>query len=268
MHSDAGRRLQKTILKNAQGFNLLCYFWHTPISMALTRHIPNFITLLNLFCGCAAIVAAAGKDFQSAFLLVCLGIFFDFFDGFFARMFNVAGPLGVQLDSLADMVTSGVTPGFVLYLMMGEQVNLPFPGFPYLGFIVTLGSCMRLAKFNIDTRQTDSFIGLPTPANALFILSLPLVLEATDSLILLEALLNPYLLLLIAILSAWVMNAEIPLFSLKVKSFDFRKYGLQFGFLAASLVLITFLGYGGVTLTILFYILLSIVSNMRKPTHA
>ncbi len=236
--------------------------------MAITRHIPNFITLLNLFSGCAAIVSASNGDFRGAFLFVALGIFFDFFDGFFARMFKVAGPLGVQLDSLADMVTSGVTPGYVLYLMMGQQTTPPFPGFAYLGFIVTLGSCMRLAKFNIDTRQTDSFIGLPTPANALFILSLPLVLAATDSLILLEALINPYLLLVIAILSAWVMNAEIPLFSLKVKSFDLRKYALQFGFVAACLVLITLFGYAGVTLSIVLYVLLSIIANLRNPARA
>ena len=236
--------------------------------MAITRHIPNIITLLNLFSGCAAIVSAANDDFRGAFLFVALGIFFDFFDGFFARMFNVAGPLGVQLDSLADMVTSGVTPGFVLYLMMNQQTHPPFPGFAFLGFIVTLGSCMRLAKFNIDTRQTDSFIGLPTPANALFILSLPLVLEHTESMILLELLINPYFLLVIAAASAYVMNAEIPLFSLKVKSFDIRKYALQFGFVAACLVLITLLGYAGVTLSIVLYVIMSVISNLGKPVRA
>ncbi len=236
--------------------------------MALTRHIPNFITLLNLFCGCAAIVAASRQDFLWAFLLVGLGIFFDFFDGFFARMFNVAGPLGVQLDSLADMVTSGLTPGYVLFLMMSQQTEPPFPGFAYLGFIVTLGSCMRLAKFNIDTRQSDSFIGLPTPANALFILSLPLVMEQTGSLLLLEALLNPFLLLIVAIFSAMIMNAEIPLFSLKVKSFDLKKNALPMAFLGACLLLIGLLGFGGVTLSIVLYVLLSIASNRLKKTVA
>src|SRR5690606_16593745 len=123
------------------------------------------------------------------------------------------------------MVTSGVTPGLAMFLMMsnsstptGNDINT---WFPYLGFIITLGSCYRLAKFNIDTRQSDSFIGLPTPANALFILSLPLVLQFSDSLISLELLTNRWILLAITIFSAYLLNAEIPLFALKIKKFTF-----------------------------------------------
>jgi CDP-diacylglycerol--serine O-phosphatidyltransferase len=139
----------------------------------MKKQIPNLITLLNLLSGCIALVFVSQDNFWFAFYFVCLGIFFDFFDGFFARIFKVQSPLGVQLDSLADMVTSGVVPGFVMLKMLSELSSEAF--LPYFGFIITLGSCYRLAKFNIDTRQTDSFIGLPTPANALFILSLPLI---------------------------------------------------------------------------------------------
>ena len=228
--------------------------------MTIKRHIPNIITLLNLLCGCIALVFATQANFAFAFYFVCLGIFLDFFDGFFARLFKVSSPLGLQLDSLADMVTSGVVPGFVMYKMMSGNFNLPFPHFEYLGFLITLGSCFRLANFNIDTRQTDSFIGLPTPANALFVLSLPLVAYA-DSFALLEILTNPWILLIISLLSAYIMNAEIPLFSLKVKNFSLKNNALQLVFLLISLLLLVFFQYAGIPIVILFYILLSVITN-------
>lgn len=239
--------------------------------MNIKKHIPNLITLLNLFCGCIAIVFVSKAietgdsfNYEMAFYMVCLGIFFDFFDGFFARLFKVASPLGLQLDSLADMVTSGVAPGFVMYslfLSSGHQLGTS-EFIPYLGFIVTLGSCYRLANFNIDTRQTDSFIGLPTPANSLFILSLPLVLKFSDSLLLLEILTNQWVLLLITLCSAYILNAEIPLFSLKFKKFNLKDNVLQIVFLAISVVLLVLFQFGAVPLIIIFYVLLSIVNNL------
>lgn len=236
--------------------------------MALKKHIPNSITLLNLFCGCIAITFVVQQQFEMAFYFVCLGIFLDFFDGFFARLFQVSSPLGLQLDSLADMVTSGVVPGLTMFYMMleafGLQISDPFSGqyaLAFLGFLVTLGSCYRLANFNIDTRQTDSFIGLPTPANALFILSLPLVVRHFDSFMLFELLSNYGVLLAISIGSAYILNAEIPLFSLKVKKLTFQDNKLTFFFLAVSLLLLVTLQYLGIPLVILFYIFLSILNN-------
>jgi CDP-diacylglycerol--serine O-phosphatidyltransferase len=235
--------------------------------MNIKKHIPNTITLLNLFCGCVALIFVSENQFEMAFLFVCLGIFLDFFDGFFARLFKVSGPLGLQLDSLADMVTSGVVPGFVMYKMMLSSNAAMAEGylqfFPYLGFIITLGSCMRLAKFNIDTRQTDSFIGLPTPANALFILSLPLVLEnySAESLMVLEILTEKWVLLSIALFSAYILNAEIPLFALKIKKFNFKDNALQIIFLISSLLLLIFLHYLAIPLVIIFYVLLSVINN-------
>jgi CDP-diacylglycerol--serine O-phosphatidyltransferase len=235
--------------------------------MNIKKHIPNLITLLNLFCGCIALVFVSKDQFEMAFFFVCLGIFLDFFDGFFARLFKVSGPLGLQLDSLADMVTSGVVPGFVMFKMMSSSSAAMSEGylqfFPYLGFIITLGSCFRLAKFNIDTRQTDSFIGLPTPANALFILSLPLVLEyySADSLMVLEILTEKWVLLVVTLLSAYILNAEIPLFSLKIKKFSFKDNALQIIFLLLSLLLLVFFQYLGIPLLIIFYVLLSVVAN-------
>ncbi|MDX6190071.1 CDP-alcohol phosphatidyltransferase family protein [Flavobacterium sp. Fl-318] len=231
--------------------------------MNIKKHIPNLITLINLFCGCIAVVYVSEANYLMAFYMVCLGIFFDFFDGFFARLFKVSSPLGLQLDSLADMVTSGVVPGYVMFALFTNSAHdLGTNAFiPFLGFIVTLGSCYRLANFNIDTRQTDSFIGLPTPANALFILSLPLVLKFSDSLIVLEILTNQWVLLVIALCSAYIMNAEIPLFSLKVKKMSLKENALQIVFLSICLVLLFLLQYSAIPVIILFYVLLSVVNN-------
>ncbi|MBF4465630.1 phosphatidylcholine/phosphatidylserine synthase [Flavobacterium sp. LC2016-12] len=232
--------------------------------MNIKKHIPNLITLINLLCGCIAVVFISEANYEMAFYMVCLGIFFDFFDGFFARLFKVSSPLGLQLDSLADMVTSGVAPGYVMYSLFtnsGHELGNN-PAIPFLGFIVTLGSCYRLANFNIDTRQTDSFIGLPTPANALFILSLPLVLKYSDSLVMLEILTNQWVLLVITLCSAYILNAEIPLFSLKIKKFSFKENALQIVFLIVSVLMVLLLHYIAIPLIIIFYVLLSVVNNM------
>ncbi|CEN46406.1 Phosphatidylserine synthase (fragment) [Capnocytophaga canimorsus] len=153
----------------------------------MKKHVPNCITLLNLLCGCIAVIFAVKNQLQWAGLFVALGIFFDFFDGFFARLLHVKSDLGLQLDSLADMVTSGLTPGIVMFQLLSyshfveENTSLTTTLLPYFGLIITLASAYRLANFNIDSRQTTGFIGLPTPANALFILSLPLILLYQNS---------------------------------------------------------------------------------------
>lgn len=220
--------------------------------MQIQKHVPNTITLLNLLCGCIALVFVSKGDFMSAFALVCLGIFLDFFDGFFARLFKVSSPLGLQLDSLADMVTSGVVPGYVTYSMLSGLTENPY--LPFVGFAITLGACFRLANFNIDTRQSDSFIGLPTPANALFFLSLPLVPE-------IEILQNIGVLIVLALLSAFVMNAEIPLFSLKIKKFNWKDNALQIIFLSLSLLLLVGFRFLGIPLIIVMYLVLSVLNN-------
>ena len=230
--------------------------------MNFKKHIPNFLTLLNLLCGCIALVFISESKFDIAFYFVCLGIFFDFFDGFFARKFGVSGPLGVQLDSLADMVTSGVAPGFVMFKVLSQNNFDSGVYVPYLGFIITLGACYRLANFNIDTRQSDSFIGLPTPANTLLIMSLPLVISECHFLMLSEILSSKWVLLVITLWSAYIMNAEIPLFSLKIKNFSFQKYKLQIGFLIASIIMIVSLQYLAIPLVIVTYVLLSVFNTI------
>lgn len=233
--------------------------------MNIKSHVPNAITLGNLFCGCIAVVLIFQRQSELALLFVGLGIFLDFFDGFFARLFKVSSPLGLQLDSLADMVTSGVTPGITMFFLLKYCSGMPEDSlFPYLGFLITLGSCYRLANFNIDTRQTDSFIGLPTPGNTLLILSLPLV-KLGDSSLMLELLSNEWVLLGITLFSAFMMNAEIPLFSLKFKKINIKDNLLQIFFLLLSLLMLVFYKYAGIPMIILTYIFLSILNNkLRK----
>ena len=240
--------------------------------MSIKKHIPNTITLLNLLAGLLALIHAFNGNYNEAFSLVCLGIFFDFWDGFFARIWKVQSPIGLQLDSLADMVTSGVVPGLVMYKMLGDiqenqaQYNLTedtyFMGVvPYLGFLITLASCYRLAKFNVDTRQTDSFIGLPTPANALLIMSIPMIQFHSEFEGLVDALSNTYVLVGITFVSSYLLNAEIPLFSLKVKSFSWEKYKMQVVFLILSVILIALLEFIAIPIIILLYVILSVVNN-------
>ena len=241
--------------------------------MSIKKHIPNAITLLNLLAGLLALIHAFNGNYNEAFSLVCLGIFFDYWDGFFARIWKVQSPIGLQLDSLADMVTSGMVPGLVMYKMLADiqenqsQYNLTEDTYymgvvPYLGFLITLASCYRLAKFNIDTRQTDSFIGLPTPANALLIMSIPMIQFHSEFEWLVDFLSNPYVLVGVTVLSSYLLNAEIPLFSLKVKSFSWEKYKMQVVFLILSLILIVLLEFIAIPIIILLYVILSVVNNM------
>lgn len=245
--------------------------------MAIKKHIPNAITLLNLLSGLIALVYAFDDNLQMAFLWVCMGIFFDFWDGFTARILKVSSPLGVQLDSLADMVTSGVVPGVVMYQMLAhiqenyDAYNVTEDTFymklvPFIGFIITLGSCMRLAKFNIDTRQTDSFIGLPTPANALFILSIPMIMARTEFDFLIDLFSNPYVLVVISIFSAFIMNAELPLFSLKTKNKNLSDNKVTFLFLGICALLLLFFQFEAIPVIIIFYILLSVILNKTKKS--
>lgn len=243
--------------------------------MEIKKHIPNTITLLNLLAGMIALVYAFDYNLHMAFLWTCIGIFLDFWDGFAARVLKVSSPLGVQLDSLADMVTSGVVPGVVMYQMLShiQQNNELYlvtddtfymKLVPFIGFIITLGACLRLGKFNIDTRQTDSFIGLPTPANTLFILSIPMITNSTSSDFVFEIFSNPYVLVFISLFSAFIMNAEIPLFSLKTKNKNLSDNKVTFLFLGICALLLLFLQFEAIPLIIGFYILLSIILNQTQ----
>lgn len=221
----------------------------------------------NLFSGCLAVLFAVNDRMEYAAAFVVLGIVFDFFDGFFARLFKVQSEVGLQLDSLADMVTSGLVPGIVMYKLLLHADGMPWGGdfqaqgsmLAYLGFAVTLASAYRLAKFNVDDRQTGSFIGLPTPANTLFILSLPLILKYGDLAFAKAALENVYVLLGVTALSCYLLNAELPLFSLKMKSWGFKQNAIRYLFVLASVILIFTLKFVAMPVVILLYVLLSLI---------
>ncbi|MFK8059961.1 MAG: phosphatidylcholine/phosphatidylserine synthase [Polaribacter sp.] len=242
--------------------------------MSLKKHIPNLLTLGNLFCGTVATIFAVQGEFVLAAFLVLLGIFFDFFDGFAARLLNVSGELGKQLDSLADMVTSGVVPGIIMFKLI--QINIfhtphsffedSIVGLSLIGLLLTLGACYRLAKFNIDTRQSDSFIGLPTPAMSLFVISFPLIQQYSDIEFVQNLISNNYVLISVTLVLTYLMNAEIPLFSLKFKEYSIKNNVIKYLFLLVSLLMIVFLQYISIPLIILFYVVLSIISNYGKKT--
>lgn len=243
--------------------------------MNIKKYIPNLLTLGNLFCGTVATIFAVQGEFVPAAFFVVLGIIFDFFDGFVARLLNVSGELGKQLDSLADMVTSGVVPGIIMLKLFGDTEigvenfsdEFVLPSFlSFFGLLLTLGACYRLAKFNIDTRQSESFIGLPTPAMSLFVISLPLILEYSDIEFVQNLITNNYFLIAVTIVLTYLMNAEIPLFSLKFKDYSVKNNVIKYLFLLISLVLIITLQYLSIPLIIVLYVILSIVNNYGTKT--
>ena len=242
------------------------------------RHLPSLITLMNLLCGSlAAVFAVLGHLEWTAFFFL-LGVFCDFFDGFLARKLGVQSEMGIQLDSLADLVTSGLVPGLVMCQLLGMSLNGGWNSgsffidalgreswaeawFPFFGLSITLASAWRLARFNIDEDQVDSFVGLPTPANALMIISLPLILMYNGSEGSNDLILNTWFLIGLTLVSSYLLNAPIRLFALKFKNWSFRDNGMKYLFLVLSAVLVLTLQYLAVPLVILMYILFSVASR-------
>ncbi|MDG5492220.1 phosphatidylcholine/phosphatidylserine synthase [Psychroserpens sp. SPM9] len=247
--------------------------------MSINKYIPNFVTLLNLFCGSIAVVFAVHNNFVAASAFVFLGIFFDFFDGLLARKLNVQSPLGVQLDSLADMVTSGLVPGIVMFKLISMSINAPemltqnewnsnfsFSEFniaplALIGLFITLASAYRLAKFNIDEDQQTYFKGLPTPANALLVLSLPLIIEFQNSSLATSLLLNQWFLIGFTLLSCYFLNSNIKLIALKFKDFSFANNKFRYILIISTIVLLVLLHFMAIPLIILLYIILSLIKR-------
>lgn len=237
--------------------------------MKVKNYIPNILTLGNLLCGTIATIYAIYEDFNSAAVFVLIGILLDFFDGFVARLLKVSGDLGKQLDSLADMVTSGVVPGLIMFQLINTNSEISSINNEFLlngslfGLILTLGACYRLAKFNLDTRQSDSFIGLPTPAMCLFVISLPLIQENSNLHIVENLLESNYFLIGITLLLTFLMNAEISLFSLKFKEYSFAKNYIKYVFIIVSILMIIGLQYISIPLIILLYVIISVLRNYK-----
>jgi CDP-diacylglycerol--serine O-phosphatidyltransferase len=255
--------------------------------MNIKKHIPNLITLGNLFCGILAVKKGFEMEFLYAAGFIILGATFDFFDGFAARLLKVSNDIGKQLDSLADMVTFGVAPGVIMFALLSLILNPSQPSclgcipdtdltllqlyLPYVAFLIPLSSAIRLAKFNVDENQSDKFIGLPTPANSLVFMSLPLIFIEN-----LKSFVSPFTIVTVFItlivLFSWLLNANIELLALKFKSFGWENNEFRFVFLGIAFIILiicilTKIIYLSIPIIILLYIIISIINNHLNLKH-
>lgn len=228
--------------------------------MAIKKHIPNTITCCNLISGCIAIAYAFSGKIEISFTWIIIGAVFDFFDGMSARLLKVSSPIGKELDSLADIVTFGVAPSTILFSKLGI---MSYPSLleslrgilPFIAYIMAAFSALRLAKFNLDERQTLGFIGLPTPANALFWGSLLIGLgKRIDS--------SPLMCIFIIVgifISSWLMVSEIPMFALKFKEWGWKKNQIKYIFLLTCIPLIATFGITGFAIIVAWYVIISYI---------
>lgn len=232
--------------------------------MSIVKHIPNTITSCNLISGCISIYLTLNGFHFAAALMIFAAAIFDFFDGFAARMLDAKSPIGGELDSLSDVVSFGVAPSFILadhMEMMGVEwmvggVNV----FVFTAFVLAAFAAVRLAKFNIDTRQTSSFLGLPVPAVGLFIASLSIMMmRINENGLLMKAVNNPCFFIVMILVFSWLMISEVPFFSFKVKSLRFADNKLRYVLIVFAVVSFAVLQWVALPFIFLFYILLSVI---------
>lgn len=250
----------------------------------MRQHLPNLITALNLISGTVALLFAISGDLVIAVWFIALGMLFDFFDGLAARALGVQSPLGVQLDSLADLISFGLAPSLILWQMMQQafygrmnpltdtfnarawEVGLE-TYYPFLALLIIVASAYRLARFNIDTRQSEHFIGLPTPANAMLICSLPLIFEYHYTPVIAEFLFNKWFLIGLTLFSTYALNASWPLMSLKFKNWAWTANKQRYVLLIVAGLSFFTLGYLAIPLIILAYIGISLLWPMNPASH-
>ena len=227
----------------------------------ITKHIPNTITCMNLFCGCVATYHGFMQNFEWALVFIILGAVFDFFDGLAARSLHAYSIIGKDLDSLADDITFGIAPASMVFSCL--CIYFPQEGLwsyvPYVAFLIAVFSGLRLAKFNNDSRQTTSFIGLPVPANALFWAAL--IVGGDEFLMSFQG--TPLLILILIGVSCWLLVSEIPMFSLKFKNLSWADNKVRFIFLFGCLLLLACFEILGLALIIVWFILLSLITQRK-----
>ena len=226
----------------------------------MKRNIPNAITLVNAFAGSCAIIAILSGQYMLAFYFFILAGFADWLDGGIARMLKVSSPVGKELDSLADMISFGLMPGVIIYALLSKGLGDPatFSWLAAPAFVLTAFSTLRLARFNLDERQTFNFIGLATPAMTTFAIGLMLIYHF-DSFGMADFVTNQWFLYSVVAVFSWLLNVEIPMFSFKFKSLNWKGNEIRFIFVAISLIALFFLKEAAFSLNILLYILLNLV---------
>lgn len=227
----------------------------------MKKHIPNLLTSLNVFSGCIACVMAFEGNYLWVVVWVVIAAIFDFSDGFAARLLNAYSPIGKDLDSLGDMVSFGVAPSLVVFRLLSDNNSMDVAWglkelIPYVAFLLVVFSALRLAKFNVDERQSTSFIGLPTPANALFWISLCYGIGTGDETI---RLFSFEVIIVTVVVFSLLLTSEIPMFSLKIKKLQFKGNELRYLLVFFMLAAIAYWGLLGISFGIVFYILLSVI---------
>jgi CDP-diacylglycerol---serine O-phosphatidyltransferase len=223
----------------------------------MIRHLPNFLTCCNLICGCFGIVfCLENRQVPAAYFVLAAGVF-DFFDGFAARWLKVTSPIGKELDSLADMISFGLLPSIVMYKMIGAATDNSL--LPYIAFLIAVCSALRLAIFNVDETQHDSFKGLNTPANTIFITSLPFITGSIG-----DWVQQTVVLITITIVFSLFMVSRIDIMAFKFKDFSWTNNKLRFTFLAFAVLLLALMGKAALSLVILIYIAFSLVGKALK----
>lgn len=233
----------------------------------MKKHIPNIITCCNLISGSIAVVFAIWGHFEMALLFIVIGAVFDFFDGMAARLLGVSSPIGKELDSLADDITFGLAPSAMVYTQLNimeypaELAPIVKCAIPFMAFIIAAFSALRLAKFNLDERQTSSFIGVPTPANALFWAS---IITQYSFTLLCSSPYMVYVILAMILLTSYLLVAEIPLFALKFKHWGFKGNEVKYLFLGSSVLILAssaFIGYAAIAAVIAWYVFLAVITQ-------
>ncbi len=252
------------------------------IITSLKKNIPNFLTSLNILCGTLAITLSyQGKEFLIyACIFIAIASVFDFLDGFSARLLNAYSELGKQLDSLADMISFGMAPAVIMYTLMKEALGINKLSFSLAGidiffisipFLIVIFSGLRLAKFNIDTRQTTQFIGLNTPSNAIFIASFPVMLYFYPDSAISAFIQNKYFLTGVIFFESYMLISALPMFSLKIKKLNWSNNKTRYTFLAVMGLMFVFMGIKAIVFLVPLYILLSLIEflslkNIKTPT--
>ncbi len=224
----------------------------------MSKYIPNLLTILNLICGCIALYFTFQDELVLTAYLIGFAVIFDFMDGAAARLLNVSNPIGKELDSLADMVSFGLVPGAVIFNLLEEST---LSQYSYIALIIPIFSAYRLAKFNVDENQNENFIGLPTPANCLVFISIPLISTFNSESTIAYLFEIPEILLIITILMSMALVSRINLFSLKFKNLKFKDNKFRFIFITMSIILLTFIEFSAIPIIILIYMMMSIVKR-------